>query len=45
MLAIEVKNSAKVTLLNFNTTAVSLHDVIVSEMTLLKRDSAVGVLG
>jgi len=31
MLAGEVKNSAKVTLLCFNATAIFLHDIIVSE--------------
>jgi len=31
-----VKNSAKVTLLSYNTTAVFLHDVMVSENDVLK---------
>jgi len=42
-LAVEVKNSAKVTLHSFNTTAVFLHDAMVWKMTFLKRGSAVGV--
>jgi len=36
-----MKNSTKVNLLSFNTTAVFLHAC--RKMTLLKRDSAVGV--
>jgi len=35
-LVVEVKNSAKVTLLSFNTTAVFLHDVMVSENDFLE---------
>jgi len=34
--AIEVKNPAKITLLIFNTTAVFLHDVMVSENKFLE---------
>ena len=36
ILAVEVKNSAKITLLSFNTTAIFLHDVIVSENDVLE---------
>jgi len=36
ILAVEVKNSAKVTLLSFNITAVFLHDVMVSENDVLE---------
>jgi len=43
-LAIEVTNSAKVTLISFNATAFFLRDVMVSENDFLKRDSAIGVL-
>jgi len=35
-LAVEVENSAKVTLLSFNTTVVFLHDVMVSENDVLE---------
>jgi len=42
-LAVEVKNSAKVTLLSFNRTDVFLYDVTVWENDVLKRDSAIGV--
>jgi len=35
-LAIKVKNSAKITLLSLNTTAVFLHDVMVSENDVLE---------
>ena len=38
-----MKNSVKVTLLSFNTTAAFLHDVMVSENDVLKRGSAVSV--
>jgi len=43
ILASEVKNSAKVMLLIFSRTDVSLYVVIIWEMTFLKRDSAVGL--
>jgi len=42
-LAIEVKNSAKVTLFNFNATAVFPHDVMASENDVLEAGSAVDV--
>jgi len=35
-LAIEVQNSAQITLLSLNTTAVFLHDVMVSENDVLE---------
>jgi len=35
-LAVKVKNSAKITLLTFNTTDVYLHDVMVSENDVLE---------
>jgi len=35
-LAVKVKNSAKITLLRFNTTAVFLHDGMVSENDVLE---------
>jgi len=35
-LAAEVKNSAKLMVVSFNTNAVFLHDVMVSEMTFLR---------
>ena len=38
-----MKNFAKITFLNFNITAVFLHDVMVPENDFLKRCSAVGV--
>jgi len=38
-----VKNSAKVTLLGFNSTAVFPYDVMVSENDVLEADSAVDV--
>jgi len=45
-LAIEVKNPAKVTLLlSFNTNAVFLHDVMVSENDVLEWGSAVSLCG
>jgi len=34
--SVEVKNSAKRTLLNFNTTAIFLHDIMVSENDILE---------
>jgi len=37
-LAIEVKNSAKVTLLSFNTTAVFLQGVMLSENDILEEE-------
>ena len=40
---VEVKNSAKVTLLSFKATAVFLHDVIVSENDVLEAGSTVDV--
>jgi len=43
ILVVKVKKSAKLTLLSFNITAIVLHDLMVSKMTFLKRDSAVGV--
>ena len=43
ILAVEVKNSAKVTLLSFNATAVFAHGVMVSENDVLEADSAVDV--
>jgi len=39
-LAVNVKNSAKITLLSFNTTAVFLHDVMVLENDVLERGGA-----
>ena len=36
ILALEVKNSAKVTFLGFNTTAIFLHDVMVSDNDVLE---------
>jgi len=36
ILAVEVKNSAKITMLSFNTTAVFLHDIMVSENDVLE---------
>jgi len=35
-LAVKVKNSAKIALLSFNTTAVFLHDVMMSENDVLE---------
>jgi len=43
ILADEVKNSAKVTLLSFNATAVFLHDVMVPENDVLEAGSAADV--
>ena len=40
-----MKNSAKVTLLSFNTNAVFLHDVMVSENDALEWGSAVSLCG
>jgi len=42
-LAVEVKNSAKVTLLSFNATAVFPYDVMVSEIDVLEAGGAVDV--
>jgi len=39
-LAVKVKNSAKVTLLNFSKTAVFLHDIVVSENDVLEAGCA-----
>ena len=41
ILAVEVKNSAKATLLSFNATAVFLHDVMVSENDVLEAGNTV----
>jgi len=43
ILAVEVKNSAKVTSLSFNAPAVCLHDVMVLENDFLEGGSAVDV--
>jgi len=43
ILAVEVKNSAKITLLNFNVTAVFPHDVMVLENDVLEAGNAVDV--
>jgi len=42
VLAVEVKNFAKITFLSFNTAAVFLDDVMVPENDVLDADSAVG---